>query len=63
MDLSQLMKIGSVLGKVGKEPDPRCELLYALRPFLRQERRGRIEEAARILKILRFAAIFREGGF
>lgn len=62
MDLSQLMKLGSLLGKAGAEPDPRCDLLYALKPFLREERRGRIEEAARILKLMRFASIFKEGG-
>lgn len=61
-DLSQLMKIGSMMGKLGAEPDPRCDLLYALKPFLREERKARIEEAARILKMLRFAAIFKEGG-
>lgn len=58
-----LMKLGSAVGKIGKEPDPRCDLLYALKPFLRTERRERVEEAAKILKVLRIAMVFKEGGF
>lgn len=61
MDLATMMKLGSLLSKAGSEADPRCDLLLALKPFLRKERRARVDEAARILKLMRLAQAFREG--
>ena len=43
------------------KPDERCTLLGALRPYLRKERQERIDEAIRILNLLRLAELFRSG--
>lgn len=60
-DLGSMMKILGLMQKAGAEADPRCDLLLALKPFLRKERKSRVDEAAKILKMLRFAQAFREG--
>ena len=53
------MKLSKAVSDLGGKPDDRCALLSALRPYLRRERQERIDEAIRILKVLRFAELFR----
>ncbi|MBQ8892891.1 MAG: hypothetical protein IJ043_00600 [Clostridia bacterium] len=54
-----LMKAGKAISQLNNKPDDRCNLLVALKPYLRRERQERIEEAIRILNLLRLAEIFR----
>lgn len=61
-DLGSMIKFAGLLQKAGAEADPRCDLLLALKPFLRKERKARVDEAAKILKLLRLAQALR-GGF
>lgn len=54
-----LLKAGKALSRINGKPDDRCSLLTALRPFLRRERQERVDEAIRILQLLRLAEAFR----
>lgn len=59
LDPAMLLKAGQVISKLNSTPDDRCTLLSALRPYLRPERQERVDEAVRILHLLRLAELFR----
>lgn len=51
-DLESLAKIASLMGALqSDQKDPRCELLYALRPMLKEERQQRIDQAAKMIQL------------
>lgn len=63
IDLEAIGKIASVMGMLsGTGNDPRCGLLFALKPFLREERRKKVDEAARMLRVLELVPKLREEG-
>lgn len=63
LDPSLLLKAGKALSGLNNQPDDRCILLSALKPYLRRERRERVDEAIRILKLMRVAELFRKDLF
>ena len=56
--LVKLTKLVSLLGR--SEPDPRADLLRALRPLVGEARRERIDVAARMLQLARLLPQLRE---
>ena len=60
LDPALLMKVSKAMSGLGKQPDDRCNLLTALKPYLREGRRSRVDEAIRILQLMRLAELFRE---
>jgi hypothetical protein len=55
-----LLRAGNAFSKINNTPDDRCALLTALKPFLRSGRRERVDEAVRILQLMRLAELFRK---
>lgn len=67
-DLGDIANLGNILGQIdrnalqrflplikelaGGQNDERMQLLYALRPFLKPERRDKVEQAARTAKLI-----------
>lgn len=47
-----MMKLMPLLGSMNEENDS-TRLLYALRPFLSEKRRARVDQAARMLSLMR----------
>lgn len=45
-----------------REPDRNIQLLEALRPFLESERRKKVDEAVKILHLMRLAPLLQESG-
>ncbi len=45
-----------------REPDRNIQLLEALRPFLEEERRKKVDEAVKILRLMRLAPLLQESG-
>lgn len=60
LDPALLMKVGKAVSGLQNKPDPRCSLLAALKPYLRKERRERVDEAMRLLQLMRLAELFRK---
>ncbi len=60
LDPALLMRAGKVLSGLNDGPDDRCQLLFALKPYLRRERQGRVDEAIALLKLMRVAELFRK---
>ena len=59
LDPAFLLKAGKALSQFNSTPDDRCALLSSLRPYLRPERQERVDEAIRILHLLRLVELFR----
>ena len=59
-DPTLLMKVGKAVAGMQGKPDQRCSLLTALKPYLRPDRRERVDEAIRLLQLMRLAEIFRK---
>jgi len=53
-DLGTMMKLGSMLSDFNQE-DERMKLLYDLKPFLSDTRRDKIDDAVKILRLLKIA--------
>ena len=52
IDLDMLMKLQGLMGAfTSTENDERSNLLYALRPFLSEERRPQVDRAVKLLKL------------
>ncbi len=60
LDPALLMKVGKAVSGLQGKPDQRCSLLTALKPYLRPDRRERVDEAIRLLQLMRLAEIFRK---
>ena len=60
LDPALLMKLSKAMAGLRSKPDDRCALLTALKPYLREGRRERVDEAIRLLQLWRLAELFRE---
>ena len=56
--LSTLMRLAPLLSDMGKDDETAC-LLNALKPFLSEQRRLRLEQAGKMLKVMRLLPIIR----
>ncbi len=59
-DVASIMRVVSLLKQRGD--DSRSGLLLALRPHLSEERRGRVDKAVKILKLVSIMPLLREQG-
>ncbi len=61
LDFESMKKIMSILKLLKSDVhDPRCDLLYALKPMLKQPRREKVDQAARMLQLLSVLPKLRE---
>ena len=59
--LGMVMKLAPLLGSMNEENDS-TRLLYALKPFLSEKRRQRIDKSVRLLGIMRILPLIKETG-
>lgn len=60
LDPKMLLRAGKAISGLQNKPDDRCILLSALKPYLRKERRERVDQSIRILQLMRLAELFRK---
>lgn len=61
LDMEAIVKIMSVMEKLQSRPaDPRCNFLLSLKPMLSESRRGKIDEAVKIMSLLSFIPLLDE---
>ena len=46
--------------KLNTSNDPRSNLLHSLKPYLREEKKGKIDQYANLLNVAKIADIFKE---
>ena len=59
--LSSLMRLAPLLADMGKDDEVSC-LVNSLRPFLSEKRRSRLDEAGKMLKVMRLLPIIKNSG-
>lgn len=58
LDFETIMKIKSMMDMLNKKDDPRSNLLYSLKPYLRKSRQDKLDQYANLFKITQVANIF-----
>lgn len=58
LDFETIMKIKSIMETLNKKNDPRSNLLYSLKPYLRKSRQEKLDQYANLFKITQVADIF-----
>ncbi len=54
LDLDMILKLGSVFSQLNEE-DERSRLLNDLKPFLSEDKKGKVDRAVQLLKLARVA--------
>ena len=60
LDMNTIMKMKSVMDKLNTSNDPRSNLLQSLKPYLREERRGKVDQYANLLNVAKIADLFKD---
>lgn len=60
IDMNTILKMKSVMEKLNTSNDPRSNLLYSLKPYLREEKKGKIDQYANLLNVAKIADIFKD---
>lgn len=59
IDMNTILKMKSVMEKLNTSNDPRSNLLYSLKPYLREERKGKLDQYANLLNVAKIADILK----
>lgn len=59
IDMNTMMKIGSMLNNMNSKDDPRANLIYSLKPYLRDSKKGKVDQYANLLNITKMADLFK----
>ena len=60
--MNTIMKLSSALGKMNNKNDPRANLLYSLKPYLRDAKKEKLDQYVNLLNVSKIAEILREEG-
>ncbi len=60
IDPATIMKLTSALGKMNDKNDPRANLLYSLKPYLRDGKKDKLDQYVNLLNITKMADIFKD---
>ena len=59
IDLETIFKIKSIMESLNKKDDPRSNLLYSLKPYLRTSRQKKIDQYVNLFKIAQVSNLFK----
>lgn len=59
IDLETIMKIKSIMEALNTKNDPRSNLLYSLKPYLRKSKQNKLDQYANLLKITQVTDLFK----
>lgn len=60
IDMNTILKMKSVMDKLNTSNDPRSNLLYSLKPYLREEKKGKLDQYASLLNVAKMADLFKD---
>ena len=58
IDFETIMKIKSIMDTLNKKDDPRSNLLYSLKPYLRKTRQDKLDQYVNLFKITQVSDLF-----
>ena len=59
IDFETILKIKSIMETMNSKNDPRSNLLYSLKPYLRESKRSKLDQYANLLKITQVTGLFK----
>lgn len=59
IDMNTILKMKSIMDKMNNSNDPRSNLLYSLKPYLREERKQKVDQYANLLNVAKMAELFK----
>lgn len=59
IDMNTILKMKSVLENINNKNDPRSNLLYSLKPYLRESRKEKIDQYANLLNFAKIAELLK----
>ena len=59
IDFETILKIKSIMEALNNKNDPRTNLLYSLKPYLRSSKRSKLDQYANLLKITQVTNLFK----
>ena len=59
IDMNTILKMKSVMEKMNTKNDPRANLLYSLKPYLREERKDKLDQYASLLNVAKIADLLK----
>lgn len=59
IDMNTIMKMKSVLDKMNSKDDPRTNLLHSLKPYLRDEKKEKIDQYANLMNVAKIAELLK----
>lgn len=60
IDFESILKIKSIMETLNKKDDPRSNLLYSLKPYLRENRQRKLDQYVNLLKITQITGLFKK---
>ena len=60
LDMNTVMKISSAFNKMNDKNDPRTNLLYSLKPYLRETRQNKLDQYVNLLNVSKIAEILKD---
>ena len=57
IDINTVMKMKSIMEKMNSKDDPRSNLLYSLKPYLREERKEKLDQYASLMNVAKIAEL------
>ncbi len=59
IDMNMMLKMKSIMENLNSSNDPRSNLLYSLKPYLRDEKKDKIDQYANLLNFAKVAEVFK----
>lgn len=59
IDMNTILKMKSVMEKLNDKNDPRSNLLYSLKPYLREERKEKLDQYANLMNVAKIAELLK----
>lgn len=60
IDMNTILKMKSIMEKMNSSNDPRSNLLYSLKPYLRDTKKQKVDQYANLLNVAKIAEILKE---
>lgn len=59
IDINTILKMKSIIDAMNKKDDPRANLLYSLKPYLRESRKNKLDQYVNLLNMTKIADIMK----
>ena len=60
IDMNTILKMKSVMEKLNTSNDPKSNLLYSLKPYLREKKKRKIDQYANLLNVAKIADLLKD---